>query len=276
MDKIIYCSVCDSWLMECNVNRHLQSHLHREKKEKRLRKSIGECQSIIHSGTTNAQIKTPEKSSNQQYNHFEITGNTLRKCPHEHKSVLMEGCSYFADRTSCIEELPDAYEVAKQRLFEKECEQVHKYDNELGVPQSLDYDFDWMDEIIDSADSAGNNTEPDNVSNRIEPDSASNHIEPGRTSTNIEPDSTNNHTELESVSNTTESHSANNYKTSFISELTNCDYPTECIEELLTQSDNTQRNNTSEPTCDEEHFNQIGYLKCSICNPLYYKDWEEY
>ncbi len=28
--------------------------------------------------------------------------------------------------------------------------------------------------------------------------------------------------------------------------------------------------------CEEEHYNQLGFLKCKLCNPKEYEQWEDY
>lgn len=85
--------------------------------------------------------KTPEKREDQEQ-FFTITGDTLKKCSHEHDSHLLEGCSEVHDHGTSS---PYAVDGVKQKLFEKEIQEMHKYD--IGIEQTLDVDwYEWNSE----------------------------------------------------------------------------------------------------------------------------------
>lgn len=190
-NKTIYCSVCDKWLSEGCIVRHIRCHTHRQKKQKMV------CDNKKQKNKAVEMTSTPEKSENDKaYEHYRIEDHTIKKCPHEHKSILLEGCSYFEKTESSPEK--GVFESARQLRFDKECEFAQKNGYDGDVPQTLEVDWDWLGE------------ENNNPSSNPE--------------------------KTESTLNVGENQ-------------------TECI---------------------DFHDNQLGYLKCSVCNPADYTHWEEY
>ncbi|MCG8047644.1 MAG: hypothetical protein N0E48_18790 [Candidatus Thiodiazotropha endolucinida] len=124
--KEIYCAVCDKWLTGYNSYRHVNSQIHQYKLT--LYKLEDTCSSVRPTSSTETILQTPPKQCNQKaYEHYRIEGSTLKKCPHQHNSIL-DKCKYFdGQSTESPEEDHDCHWHVKQKLFEQEQEQVKRY-----------------------------------------------------------------------------------------------------------------------------------------------------
>lgn len=98
--KNIYCATCKKWMTEFNVSRHISSKLHMKKLDwKKCVQKQTLSFNTQKSSTCSAQSsgdfknKTPEKQ--QDYEHFQLQSDTIKKCRHTHENIILEGCSDF-------------------------------------------------------------------------------------------------------------------------------------------------------------------------------------
>ena len=137
------------------TSRHLRSEFHRNCLARVQAKSkFDKRQKILPSTPDFPSEKTPKKT----YERYRIEGDTLKKCPHEHKSIF-DTCDYFDDRKYSQQddsEHDDRWHV-KQTLFEKEQQHQLLYPD---MPQpSMDYtEMEALDDYHNDADNT--NSQP--------------------------------------------------------------------------------------------------------------------
>lgn len=145
--KNIYCSTCKKWMIEFNVSRHISSKLHmtrRSEKEKRLQKETltSRPKRLTSCSSGDFKSKTPEKQ--QEYEQFQLQGDTLKKCSHTHQNIFMKSCN---DLLSSQSPPKDTSDKVKKQLFNED-EAVNTTfeelpQNQLGVLGIEDcWDFD--------------------------------------------------------------------------------------------------------------------------------------
>jgi hypothetical protein len=149
----IYCATCKKWMIELYVNNHIQcrDHLKRRKRE-------------IAAARRKIKQKTSEKS--EVTDEFKLECDTIRKCKHRHRNILLEGCS---DAEPSPPSSPDLVEKVKQRLFEREKEEEAKkaclYECPQNVLGVIDLDYWDLESLLMGDESRG--MSPDNASTSV-------------------------------------------------------------------------------------------------------------
>ena len=173
----IYCALCDKWFTCRYAGRHVASQIHQDKLK---RSRGGRCESAILSNlspdkpttSSGSLARTPVKESDQEeYAHYRIDRGTLKKCPHQHKSIL-EKCEYSDGETtppSSLEE-HDCHWHVKQKLFETGQQQQQLYpdiyqplDTEISVDDIQQ--FERESELFDLNNADESREERENRSN---------------------------------------------------------------------------------------------------------------
>ena len=144
--KEIYCGVCEKWLIGYHCSRHVSSQSHKHKLAAYKKGKFGPFEkpsisaTVVNAtplssravvsatpSTSVAVVNTTPTKEDNQVEHYQIKGDTLKKCPHNHPSILHR-CKYLEkDGEASFEEIKDNHWHVKQKLFEKEQEQQGQY-----------------------------------------------------------------------------------------------------------------------------------------------------
>ena len=151
--KEIFCAICNKWLTAYYTPRHLKSESHRNNKKRyelcrtspvkqetatskrKAKRDLQEAPSTSTGGFT-----TPQKSETD-YQHYQIQGSTLKKCPLHHKNMNTHECKYFEENQPPDNDIRDDHWHVKQKLFEKEQEEQRLYPD---LPPPLDDDAQYQ------------------------------------------------------------------------------------------------------------------------------------
>lgn len=122
-------------MLELYVFTHLKCRQHLKRRNREI--------ALVRRKRRQKGTKTLEKC--EVIDEFKLEGDTIRKCKHKHRNIILEGCSDIEPSPPCA---PDLFEKVKQRLFEKEQEEAknaYLYEcpqNILGVIGLDDWDFE--------------------------------------------------------------------------------------------------------------------------------------
>jgi hypothetical protein len=131
LSKESYCIVCDRCVASHNWSRHVNSKKHE-------RKTLTPSSPSGNALASTASLSTP---TTDNFSSYQIIGDTVKKCPHSHESIL-EGCSYISKRESSPER--DMFDSVKQKLFEEEEEQILKFASDNSQTLAVDWDWDMQ------------------------------------------------------------------------------------------------------------------------------------
>lgn len=184
------------------------------------------------------------KNAEKEYEQYIIQGDTIKKCKHEHKNILLEGCDNLktgslADKyNKAMKTLFTEEEEIKQEQFDLNDHQEHSSLNEknstydLEVPQNelglldIDSSFDFVSVLQDELDRV-------NIDHAVD----------------------------------TQPFSVQTIQNDFQNEQNTLDeFPLELLSGVFKK----------EEVCHDFHHNQLSFYKCHFCNPATFKDYENW